>query len=159
MKTLPPVSRLCCGVLLALVVGCGGADQSTPEQQVVGSWLFTSADGNSGFGAVFKDDGTYTSAILVASSSTSAEAEVEKGTYSATDTQITFTPNEFSCAGPDAIYAAPYKVDGQSLVLTLGSNVVIMAPNTDPASSNGLLQTGCFNAGVFTPQAVAPVSN
>jgi hypothetical protein len=144
------------GGLLFAVIGCGS---SSPEEQLAGTWTYTS--GNSGVGLTFDTDGTYVAQVLQLTSATSGDDEVEKGTYVATSNQITWTPQEYTCPGPDPVYVTPYSFSGGNLVIvTPGSAAVVtLVRETSSGGGNSSLVFGCFQSGSFAAESLAPVSN
>ncbi len=52
----------------------------------------------------FRSDGTYVFSILEFTSPNSADAVVETGTFTTSGSAVTFTPQQWSCPGPDPIY-------------------------------------------------------
>src|SRR6185295_3373010 len=95
-------------VLLLGAIGCGGGGDPTPADRLQGNWLFADADGLTGVGLTF-DGSDYVAFLMGLTSTNTANAEVERGGFDASTTQITFTPREWSCPGPDAIYALSYR--------------------------------------------------
>jgi hypothetical protein len=140
-------------LLLLVLAGCGGNAPS-----LVGNWIYV--NGSSGIAATFRDDGTYVASKLALTSSASADAEIETGTYMAADGTLTTIPQQWTCPGPDPVTAVSYSLDGVDLQVSSPSGVLVMSPNSTPASSNFALTFGCFDSsGSFTPQSLAPVSN
>jgi len=142
--------------LLLGAMGCG--DPVTPKDPLEGNWLFESSDGLSGMGLTF-NGAEYSGYVMELTSSTSANAEVEKGTFLTSDTQIVFTPREWSCPGPDSIYVMPYKIENASLAVTSGATVIVFQRNLASPATNFVITTGCSQTGTFVPMPVAPVSN
>jgi hypothetical protein len=147
--------------LLLLAVAVGGCGSSSPSDRLIGEWLFTNADGSGGIGLTFKADDTYVAAVLVATSASSLNGQIETGNYSATASAVTFTPRQSSCPGPDRVDTESYSFSGMDLVMAGGSTVITFAPNNASSSTTTVvLTTGCFDStGAFTSGPVAPVSN
>ena len=145
------------GGLLLAVVGCGGS--SSPEAQLAGTWTYI--NGYSGIGLTFSTDSTYVAQVLQVTSSTSAEDEIEKGVYSVSGNDIIWTPQEYTCPGPDPVYTTPYSFSGGNLVVVTPGNsaVVTFSRDTSSGSGNESLVFGCFQSGSFAQQSLAPVSN
>jgi hypothetical protein len=143
-------------VLLLTLVGCGA---SSPEEQLAGTWIY--ANGNDGVGLTFTADGTYVAQVLQLISSSSADDEIEKGIYSVSGNQITWTPQEYTCPGPDAVYSTSYSFSGGNLVIvTPGSaDIVSLTRDTSSASGSSSLVLGCFQSGSFVQESLATVSN
>ena len=145
--------------VLATVAACG-SNSETPEQRLIGKWFYTNAAGTAGVGLQFNSDATYSAQILQLTSDTAGNDEVEKGIFSATDTSITCTPREYTCPGPDPVYAMTYSFNGDSLGVLLQTGMVAFSRNTNPPSSNFIITFGCFQSdGSFVTEALAPVSN
>jgi hypothetical protein len=143
-----------------LVLFCSACGSSSPADKLVGNWIYENADETAGIGATFRSDGTYTVVTLVLTSQNTGDAQVEDGSYVATDTSITTTPTEWTCPGPDPVSVVTYSFSGADLVATIGAQVFVMQPNNQPAQSSFALTLGCFDStGNFTAQALAPVSN
>jgi hypothetical protein len=146
-------------VFLFLSLGAIGCDDSVaPEQKLEGNWLFETSDGLTGMGLTF-DGAQYTAYVMELTSSTSANAEVETGSFLTSDTQIVFTPREWSCPGPDSIYVLPFKLANGSLLITSGATLVVFQRNLASPATNFVITTGCTETGTFVPMPVAPVSN
>jgi hypothetical protein len=101
----------------------------------------------------------YSAYVMELTSSTSANAEVETGSFLTSDTQIVFTPREWSCPGPDSIYVLPYKLANGSLAITSGATLIAFQRNLASPATNFVITTGCTQTGTFVPMPVAPVSN
>ena len=145
---------------LFLLLGAMGCDDSvTPKEQLEGNWLFQTSDGLAGMGLTFNGD-QYTAYVMELTSSASANAEVETGSFLTSDTQIVFTPREWSCPGPDSIYVLPYGLASGSLTITSGATLIVFQRNVASPATNFVITTGCSSqTGTFVPMPVAPVSN
>jgi hypothetical protein len=142
----------------AIAMGCGGS--SSPEQDLIGNWLYATSTGSTGIAVTYKTDGTYVAAELVLTSSNTADAQVETGTYTATASELTSVPTEWTCPGPDPAGTASYSFSGGDLLISSSSGIISLAPNTAPASSTFILTYGCFQSdGSFVTAPLAPVSN
>jgi hypothetical protein len=145
-------------VLLATLASCGG-DSKTPREQLIGNWLYTNGSGSAGVGLTFDAKGSYVFSGMQEVSSTSLNAEVEQGLYSATDTAITFTAQKYTCAGPVPIYTLTYDFSGDILSLLYPSMVLAFSRNTASGASVAII-LGCFQSdGSFVQSPLAPVSN
>jgi hypothetical protein len=143
-------------LVVVVLVGCGS---KTPQESLVGDWLFQNADGTSGLGVTFNGDGSYVLADLAVTSSTSANAEVEKGTYTATDTMFTMVPSQWTCDGKDTSSTETYKFSGSLLVVSDSSGVVTLAPNNGPSTGTFAVTLGCFDASNnFTAHPLGPAN-
>ena len=144
--------------VLATVAACG-ANSETPEQRLIGAWIYW--NGSTGVGLEFDSNGIYSGQVLQITSATTGNDEVETGVYTMTDTEITCTPLENSCPGPDPAYRLIYHVDGNNLeVLTPNGLAIAFSRNTASPSSNSIVTFGCFQSdGSFVTGALAPVSN
>jgi hypothetical protein len=146
------------GVGLSLV-GCGGGSQ-TPQERLIGNWIYSNADGTVGEDIDVKSDGTYVLSVIQVTSATSGNVQEERGTYVATDSQVTTTPQEWSCPGPDPVSTMQYSFSGDILVISGPTGLLSLNPNTAPASSGVAITFGCFQSdGSFVAEALAPVSN
>lgn len=138
--------------VLGLLAGCGS---SGGGDKLVGQWLYTSADGASGIGIAFRADGTYTTTILRATSGTTANTQVENGTYADLGSSVAFTPVEWSCTGMDTAETDAYSISGNTLSLVTVSGLISLTRNTAPAAGNIILTTGCFTPdGAFAPHPI-----
>jgi hypothetical protein len=147
-------------VLLAAVAACGGGNSETPQQRLIGQWLYTNSAGSAGMDIAFNTNTTYSAQILQLTSTTSANDELEDGVFSTTDTEITFTPQKYTCPGPDPAYSVTYNFNGDSLVLSLSTGATAFSRNTNPASTNFTATFGCFQSnGSFVASPLAAVSN
>jgi len=146
------------------MVACGNGDDddsgpTSTDNSLVHVWDYSSANGESGLGVTFNADGTYKAVVLELTSSASANAQEETGTYVVQGSDIVFTPEESSCSGPDAPSTIPYVLSGTSLTLTYPTGVFILQVDTG-TTSNEAYQIGCFDSsGDFTPTPLAPVSD
>ncbi len=147
-------------VLLAAVASCGGGSSETPQQRLIGQWLYTNSAGSAGVDITFNTNATYTAQILQLTSTTSANDEIEDGVFSTTDTEITFTPQKYTCPGPDPVYSVTYSFNGDSLLLSLSTGATAFSRNTNPASSNMTIGFGCIQSdGSFVTSPLVAVSN
>jgi hypothetical protein len=155
------VKQLCVLAVLALMTGGCGGGSGAPS--LYGSWVFDSPDGVSGAGLNLASDDTYVGLTLTITSSSqnsaAANVESETGTFAVSGSQITFTPKEWTCHEPDPAYVLSYSFDGPNLVISGPGSVVSFAPNGPSSGATEVITYGCFSAGVFTPSALAPVTN
>lgn len=142
----------------ALVLGCASSNGDTAPS-LYGNWIYASAGGTSGVALTVGRDGTYVLSSLALTSPTSAEAQVERGTYTAMGSTIVTTPTEWSCPGPDPVTTLTYRFVGADLELVLPTGILTLAPNTASASTMFAISFGCFTGGSFVPAPLAPVSN
>jgi hypothetical protein len=156
IEHLPMVRALI--VLAALgLAGCGEVDNTPPA--LIGSWLAPGADQSSGSSITFRSNKSYTGSVIAVTSTTTANVEVETGTFSVSGQTIAFVPNEATCPGPIGRYSLTYAVNGDMLLVTTGSTILTFTrlPDQDPSSIAATL--GCFSNGAFTAHELAPVSN
>jgi hypothetical protein len=140
---------------LAALLGCSSTS-TDPASGLKGTWA--GADGPLVLGVTFNGDGTYELHQTLRTSATTAEDQVQTGTFTATGSWITFTPQRSSCPGPAPMSTAPYKLLNGSLQMTSGTTVFTLQPDTAPPAPGTTVQTGCFDSqGVFTPGSLAPV--
>jgi hypothetical protein len=151
------------GILAAIVLGLAStacSPSQTPQERLVGDWVYVDSTGTVGEGVDLKPDGTYAISVLQLTTATTGNAQQETGTYTATDSDIRTTPQEWTCPGPDPVAVTPYSFSGNLLVVTGSSGLITFSPNTAPASTAEVLTFGCFQAnGSFVAEALAPVSN
>jgi hypothetical protein len=149
------VVALVCGVLG--LMGCGGGS-SSPDNGVVGNWMFVNSTGDSGFAFDAKADGTYVIGLLSLTSTSTANAQVEEGNWSATSTMLTTTPTKWSCTGTDPAETDSYDIANGDLTVTTSGGIIVLQPNTTPVSSSFVLTFGCFDQnGNFAAQPLGPV--
>jgi hypothetical protein len=144
---------------VCFVPACSSSNSGAPS--VDGNWLNVKTDGSGqGLGLDLKSDGTYALGFLVLTSSTSADAQVETGTFTAQNGTLTFTPQEWSCTGKDPSYSLPYQFSGSDLLVNTGTSIIALQPNTSTVMGSFVDTIGCFNTTFtsFTPQALAPVT-
>jgi hypothetical protein len=147
-----------------LAVGCGGGD--SPSSRLEGEWLARdAADATVGYGINFLANGTYSKATVVvtaadqASNSGSANLVEEAGTFSATQTLITFSPTQNTCPGPDPAYSLAYEFIGPNLTLVGTAGAETFAPNTSTTTATLTIRFGCYDsAGNFTVSPLATVN-
>src|ERR1700722_8176662 len=110
-------------VLAALIaIGCGSS--GTPGHGLVGNWLSASADGTTAVAATFTNQGTYVLAQLQLTSGTTANGQVETGTFTATETQFTSTPEDYTCPEPDPVATVSYSFDGATLQVDNSDGII-----------------------------------
>jgi hypothetical protein len=148
---------------VVLVVGAcsSGDDGEDPisREGLLGHWMNTSLAGDGRVGLTFNSDGTYNRSILLLTSTTAADAEVETGMYVATDTHLTLLPQRWTCPSPAPVSMASYAVSGNDLIVTTPFENYSFAASASPASSRFALRLGCFDFnGVLTPAPLAPVT-
>lgn len=134
-------------------------DKPTP-QTIQGSWVYVNDTGVRVDGFTFNPDGSYSYARLVVTSSSSANAELETGIYKDDGAAVTFTPQKWTCPGPDPIVTVGRTFNSAgSLVFSFSSGVITLKPNNAPPSESSTIAYGCFGKGTFTRAPLAPVSN
>ena len=133
-----------------------------PQTGLYGSWVFSVGDGGTSAegAATYNTDGTYQTIAVEFISSTSAQEQIEQGTFALSGTTITYTPTESTCPSPRPVASNSYQVvNGDLVVTTLGYSM----PSTFHHGSVTLptsTVTGCFGSdGVFHPASLAPVTN
>jgi len=156
MKTLS-------GLILAgslLAIGCGGGSSEAPHERLIGNWTYTNASDSAGVDLQFKTDGTYVAQVLQLTSTTTANDEVESGTFTATDSEIALTPQKYTCPEADPPYTLSYHFNGDSLVVVFPTGAIGMSRYTGPAATNFVVTMGCFQSdGSFVVSPLAPVGN
>jgi hypothetical protein len=144
--------------VLLVVASCGGGSNPTPQERLIGKWLYSGA--SAGIGLEFDPNDAYSAQVLQLTSSTTGNDEVETGTFAATDTEIAFTPQKSTCPGPVSVYTLTYHFNEDSLGVLYSTGAMVFSRNTDPPSSNAIVTFGCFQSGgSFVPAPLAAVSN
>lgn len=140
-----------------VTVGCGSPEG--PAQRLNGTWIYIAADNSVAVGATFSPDGTYVLQEMSLTSTNSADDEIETGTFSATDSDITTVPQQYSCPGPDPATTVAYDFSGSSLQIVSSSGITTLGRDTAQPSSMFSLTLGCFQSdGSFVAQPLAPVA-
>lgn len=128
-----------CAVLLT---ACGGND----GHPLSGTWLYV---GSPSIGVEFSANGTYTFAISQATGVGVDNAELSTGTYEANGLSVTFTPEQWTCAGREPPFTDSYAVGTGVLQLSTGGGLVVMAQTSGSGTVSATF--GCFDAaGTFT---------
>jgi hypothetical protein len=84
--------------------------------------------------------------------------QVEIGAYTATDSAITFMPQQSTCPGPIAVTVQMYAVSGSALQIPNWSWAQSLSSTFAPPNLS--IDLGCYDAfGTFEAHALAPVSN
>jgi len=144
---------------VALCLACGGGGDGAADR-LQGNWLFTDSANGFGFGIAFKPGDSYTVYTMNLTSQTSARAQIENGTFSASDAEITTVPKESTCAGPATVDTVKYVLSPSALVITAGATVISLIRDTTPVDASFVLSLGCFQPdGTFVPSGLQPVSN
>ncbi|MEI9942099.1 MAG: hypothetical protein WDO69_33205 [Pseudomonadota bacterium] len=136
----------------------------------VGSWQFISTSEPYSILLTFNDDGTYQSDVVVFASSSLWQDQQERGTYATSDSTLTSTPTEWSCAGPDPIAMQAFSFADGNLTLSSATGVIVYPPRDKalaavggggPPAAGVVIAIGCFgpNGGSFTQRGLAPVGN
>ena len=154
--------RMIVAALMAvMIVGCGEDDSDSKDSggsKLVGTWIYSPAGANSGIFMDLKKDGTYQTSWIVISGN-SVQSENDFGTYSTTDSEISFTPERSSCAevNHDTLQ---YSFVSDNLQMTVDATTFIFAPEdeaeTQAADTSGMtVTTGCFDTdGNFEARAI-----
>lgn len=140
-------------LLLGLVlVGCGG--DPTPAERLQGVWF--DANALQCFPSVAFSGSSFSIATICASSNGNAQADIEAGTFVATDTKITVTIDRASCpATASKSFAVGYALTGGSLVLSDASATLSLV-RTTPGVGSGTVMYGCIaDDGTFTPMPIS----
>jgi hypothetical protein len=146
-------------LLIAMyALGClAGCRSEGPT--VEGNWIYKSDDGAWALALDISGD-EYSSALMLATSGTSVNAQVEKGTYTMTDSALLLRPREWSCTGALPSYAVQYRLSGPTMVVTSNANIWVFERNTSGGPTSGLmLTTGCDPLGDFVPMGLGPAGN
>jgi hypothetical protein len=129
--------------VLVTMAACG-PNSETPEQRLIGKWAYS--DTSSWGGLQFYSTSAYGAETLQPTSTTTANEESERGVFSASETEITFTPQGYSCPGPEPVYTLPYQFNGDVLVVTYQTGSVSLSPNTAFPSWSASVTYGCFQS-------------
>ncbi len=124
------------GMMSVALVACGGSNYSDGFQ---GSWIEQSPDGLSGVGLEVNGD-NYVVESIVITGPTTAEAQVEEGTFAA-------GPNEFDTFPTN-----------DTLILGLPQGTVTFHRNDAAPDSNVVITYGCFASGNFVPNDLTKVN-
>ena len=144
-------------VAVALLAAACGSSSKAPSLD--GTWVYSDSAGTAGAAATFNSNGNYVLSVLQITSSTTANAAIEKGTFTVSGSTITLTPQESSCTGADPVYTMSYSFQGSNLELVESSGIIVFQPDTSTASDIAITD-GCFSSsGAFTASPLAPVSN
>ena len=154
------MKRLVAIIVLLALVACSSSVE-TKEPTVVGNWVFVNQAGTAGTGITFRGDGSYTFLNMRLTSDKSANAEVETGIYTDNGSAIVFTPQQYTCPGPDPIVTFPRSFSNGNLVFSLPSGVISLQPNNAPPAESFVVVYGCFDnkTGAFTRAELSPVDN
>lgn len=134
-------------VALLFAAGCG---EPSPSDRLQGTWFVPSSN-QCGPAVTFMDD-RFQFAIVCLTSSTSAVADIEQGTFSASGTTVDVSMTRASCpATADRSLSLAYKFSGDTLIFTEPTGLLSLTRDTAPAGSFNI-QFGCIDdAGKFTP--------
>lgn len=142
-------------LVVAVLAACGGSEDKNP---VEGSWAAVLGDG---CGVVFKVEGSkYFSGIFCTTGSTRLDLEQDNGNITVTDTTLTTSTTEATCA--DAVKApetVSYTITGKSLTIKYPEGAITFAKVEAKEPANGAVATnGCFDEdGAFTASPLKPL--
>jgi hypothetical protein len=103
-----------------------------------------------------KSDDAYELHRFVRTSTTTANDEVETGSFSATADSIMFVPARWSCRASDPSYTTPFALPGVYLDVTYVIGLIAFHADTSPDFT---AVDGCFaKSGTFVPAPLAPVT-
>jgi hypothetical protein len=146
-------------IALFLLSGCSSSAAPSP---LVGHWFYDSGARHR-IALDINADGTYAATTLqgTVASPTAAEAQVETGTYAATDTAVTWTPKQSTCPGPAPVSMIHYTFNGDALLVSNGTSVATYQRQNAQATQGFDVVLGCFLAqnGAFVAAPLAPVPN
>lgn len=143
-------------LLLAIavgLVGCGGeANEPSP---LVGNWILV--QGDAAVGMDFNADGRYgVGVIRTATDGVTINGQIERGTYSASERQVTFSPEQWTCPGMSPSHTFNYRVSPGSLTIEASDGVQLFMANAATGGS-AQLTYGCFaDDGTFTARPLGP---
>ena len=114
---------------MLLASACGSSsDGSQPGSGLYDTWIYSS--GNDAEGFTFKTDNTYLYQQINITSGTTANDYMESGVIALHGSNMTITPQKWSCAGPDAPISGTYSVSGNTLDLAFGTRIVALQRDT-----------------------------
>ncbi len=145
-----------CLLLPVALLACS----SSAPPSVFNTWYYSAPGSATGYGLTLNRDYTYVASTFAVTSSASGNAQVEKGTYSATATALTFTPTEWSCEQPtDPPYTVQWKEVGNSFEVAYPSGIIVYQVDTAGVSSVAITY-GCFDTnGNFFVSPLTPVGS
>lgn len=144
-----------------VLVGCGGsgAGEVVPPPDpttalLVGNWISTvNASCAVAFDATATD---FVFAVICVNADLSANAQVQKGTYSLDGASLVLANSEATCVGTEAVDDETVSLSATSLVMTDSAGEIAYVRNTAPAGSQSVTY-GCFSNGTFTASPLAPL--
>lgn len=123
---------------------------------IFGDWIYTNAANTDGYLLSLRSDNTYELHRFVRTSATTANDEIETGSFSAAADSITFMPARWSCRAPDPSYPTPFALPGVYLDVTYVIGLIAFHADTSPDFT---AVDGCFaKSGTFVPAPLAPVT-
>ena len=146
-------------LLLAVLAGCDGSTGGGAPS-LDGTWLYTDSTGAIGQTVTYNGDGTYTFQVLELTSTTTADVEIENGTYTTSGGVITTTPAEWTCPGSDPVDSCSFEVQGESLIVSAPTGAIVYQRTSPTQPSDIAITFGCFlGDGTFAPSPLGPVNN
>lgn len=139
------VGTFAVGCVLAMG-GCASETEGDAEPSLVGSWIFVNESATRGLGLTFRPDGTYNVSSMALTSSKSAYATVEEGTFAVSGRTITTTPTAATCPTTAEPSTMTHTFSGGNLLLTVPEGIVALKPSTSTATGDFVLTFGCFDA-------------
>lgn len=127
-----------------------------------GSWVVANSENTLFVQVLLNSDGSYEIALLIVTSTVSADEYIQKGTFTINGPALVFTPTEASCPGNVPVFSNNYYFDQDVLVLQdpSGKSTGFV---TDPTLMLGQglnIVLGCsVDNGPWTPYALAPIQN
>src|SRR5256885_1199284 len=82
------------------VAACSSSKSGADSPTLYNNWIYSNANGTGGVGLTLKSDNTYAQIFIALTSATSADTEIETGTFTTAGSKITFTPQKWSCEEP-----------------------------------------------------------
>ena len=157
--------------LAGVLAGSGcSSNERPPPDQLVGNWILRNSGNAFGVGATFDSDGSYAIHRVKFVSAASVQNQIDDqliiGSYVATDTQLTLTPTQSTCALRASASALPYTVTESRMTFTSDAGTTtpetfrFVRDTTPPSTAGGIL--GCFSgdeSSVFTPSPLQPVGD
>lgn len=145
------------------LVGCAAETGSESEETaqhspLVGTWAVELND-SCVSGWAF-DGSRFEGMSMCALESGTYGIETERGTYSATNSQINLFPEEASCVRnrTHAPFAFEYTVNDEVLQLSSNAGVAVFTRWSGQQGAGGVARYGCIEPGTFSDGEIVPVN-
>lgn len=135
---------------LSIMLGCTNTNESDVPT-LYGNWAYVNVSDSVGAGLTLNENGEYVATFLTLTSDTSAWAIIEKGVFSASTSELSFTPQASSCADTTT-ETTSYKYNfgkDNSLNVLLPNGLISLQRNNSDGVSNFVITFGCTKDGKF----------